>query len=164
MTTTTINKLYGATDLSVTLPIIDPADWRFSDQKTDKAKGANEGFYRLTAAGASVAYPTDIRTGIYINPAANGGVGQVNVSVRLQEYSQVDRADSTSVILPGSWVLSKTQPGLEPFPDKEADFRAIGILIGSLIHFVAGVPSSTHMDDLQFGIMSALLTHEQAEA
>lgn len=100
-------------------------------------------------------YPMTVRVGFYPKPAANDGIGQTNISVKISTFVESDD-DDEAWVHPGTVTIASSMPGRSGVPN-EADYMALlGNALTWLVPVVNGILTSGALARLKFGVVSDL--------
>jgi hypothetical protein len=157
MTTTTILNTGDSQTVDVAeLLVPDKGNFALIDT-ISKDDGSREAIYQKISG--SEEYPMTVRVGYYRNAKANGGVGGVNLSVKIVTYAEKVDIDDVIWTLPAAITLAMSMPGGTPIPDQEDIIELIGNALGWLLPVDTGAISSAALDELKFGVVNGLLAH-----
>jgi len=153
--TTTIKNIGDSND-------VDIATWQAADKSlyvivpSDPPKGeAREALLQKTAGDKD--FPSTTRVGWYPNRAANGGVGQTNISVKTRTFVQETDAEGNVVwTLPLTVTTAISAPGNSGIPDSEDMLELIMNNASWLIQVIAGVADDAALEQLEFGVVNGL--------
>lgn len=105
-------------------------------------------------------FPMSVRVGHYRNPGANDGIGQTNMSVKVQSFVQELDSDSNVVYtLPGHVVIATSMPGRSGVPDEDDLVELVGNALSWLIPIISGAVSQDALDELKFGVTTRMTDH-----
>lgn len=161
---TTITTLNSGFTLpaALTLNVLDVSAFALVDTKILADGVSRESVYQLLTGNDE--FPMSFRVGVYRNPKANGGIGNTNVSVKLMNYAEKADIDDVVWTEAETWTLSKGAPGSTPFYDTDVDIESIGALLSIFLNVVAGVVTTTNLDEFKVGVTNRVTEHANSAA
>lgn len=157
----TIQNLTNDTDLaSVTLECLNPSDWTVESFKAEEKSGLPslvETTYKFTA-GSDAEHAARLRVGWYSQPAANGGIGQVNVSVKFSTWTRHEDEEGEVEYHPFSMTIASTCAGKSGIPNTAEYLLCLQNVLSTFARAVSsGALTGAPVDKLRFGVTHILV-------
>lgn len=154
---TILNTTSDTNLASVTLECLNPADWAVEAHKSDEKGLVSETTYKFVA-GTDPEHAARLRVGWYLQPAANGGVGQVNISVKLSTWTRHESEDGDVEYYPYTFTIASTCAGNSGIPNV-ADFLLVLQNVMSTFSRAVdtGALTGAPVDKLKFGVSHILV-------
>lgn len=121
----------------------------------------------LSAAGREAVYqkvtgdeehPMTVRIGHYPNIKGNGGVGQTNISVKVQTFV-IKEEEDLNWVLPCSITLASSMPGMSGVPNSADYVKFVQNVASWLLTATAGVITTDAADELKYGVVNNMAAH-----
>lgn len=157
----TILNLTNDTDLaSVTLEVLNPSDWTVESFKSEEKSGVPslvETTYKFTA-GSDSEHVARLRVGWYASPAANGGIGQVNVSVKFSTWTRHEDELGEVTYHPFTLTIASTCAGKSGIPNTAEYLLALQNALSVFTRAVdTGALTGAPVDKIRFGVTHILV-------